>query len=384
MVGGQDVPAGARRPRVVGVIAPVQASYILPLRWTSEQQLDLTGYLHWLAQNVEKVIVVDGSPDALFDRHHRAWSRWATHLPPDPAFACRYGKVTGVLTGVAIARHESLIIADDDVRYDREGLERVVDLLEDAHVVRPQNYFNPVPWHAAWDTARTLLNRAFGRDYPGTLGVRRSLLLATGGYDGDALFENLELMRTAEAAGGTVASPLDLYVERRPSDARHFLSQRVRQAYDDFAIPPRMALWLLLAPAAAVTARVSPVLPAAAAGASIVVAELGRRRAGGARVFPARSALAAPLWLAERSVTAWMAVGSRLAFGGVRYAGTVFAKAASSKRALGRKHGGKVLPITRNRRQSWPEHKAFAPASSKTTSSARSSDPSTARAKTPS
>ena len=382
MVGGQDVAAGAGRPRVVGVSAPLHASYILPLRWTSEQQLDLTGYLHWLAQNVEKVIVVDGSPETLFERHHRSWSRWATHLPPDPSFACRYGKVTGVLTGVAIARHEKLIIADDDVRYDREGLERVVQLLEDGHVVRPQNYFDPLPWHAAWDTARTLLNRAFGRDYPGTLGVRRSLLLATDGYDGDALFENLELMRTAEAAGGTLVSPLDLYVERRPPDAEHFLSQRVRQAYDDFAMPPRMAFWLLLAPAAAATAKLNPVLPATAAGASIVLAEVGRRRAGGARVFPFRSALAAPLWLAERSVTAWMAVGSRLAFGGVRYAGTVFSKAASSKRALRRKHAGKVLPMTRTRRQWWPEQKAFAPASSTTTSSARSSDPSTARGKT--
>jgi hypothetical protein len=351
---------------------PLPASYILPLRWAREQQLDLTGYLHWLAQNVEKVIVVDGSPDPLFERHQASWARWATHLPPDPSLACRYGKVRGVLTGVALARHEKLIIADDDIRYDRAGLERVVELLDEAHVVRPQNYFNPMPWHATWDTARTLLNRAFGRDFPGTLGVRRSLLLATDGYDGDALFENLELMRTAEAAGGTVVSPLDLYVERRPPDARHFLSQRVRQAYDDFAIPPRMALWLLLAPAAAATAKLAPVLPAAAAGAAIALAETGRRRAGGTRVFPIRAALAAPLWLAERSVTSWLAVGSRVLYGGVRYAGTVLAKAASSKPALEAKHRGKAPPLPDTRRQPWPEEKAFAPAISTTASSAKS------------
>src|SRR5689334_24505275 len=48
---------------------------------------------------------------------------------------------------------------------------------------------------------------------------------------------------------GVVTSPLDLYVARRPPTAEHFLSQRVRQAYDDFAIPPRMAAWLGVLPA---------------------------------------------------------------------------------------------------------------------------------------
>jgi hypothetical protein len=331
--------------------APLPISYVLPLRWTAEQQLDLTGYLHWLAQNVEKVIVVDGSQEALFERHRLSWSRYASHLPPDPSHRFRHGKVAGVLTGVAAAGHDKIVIADDDVRYDRAGIERVSELLDEAHLVRPQNYFNPVPWHAAWDTARTLLNRAFGRDYPGTLGARRSVVLATGGYDGDALFENLELIRTVEAAGGTVVSPLDLYVERRPPDVRHFLDQRVRQAYDDFAIPPRMALWLLLAPAAVATARIAPALPAAAAGASIVLAEIGRRRAAGARIFRFRSSLAAPLWLAERSITSWMAVGSRILFGGVRYAGTVFAKAASSKRSLVAAHAGKITALDRTRRR---------------------------------
>ncbi len=319
--------------------APLALSYVLPLRWATEQHPDLTGYLHWLAANVDEVIVVDGSPDESFDRHGIAWSRYVTHVRPDPALHLRNGKVAGVLTGVILARHEKIVIADDDVRYERDGLQRITDLLGDAALVRPQNYFRPVPWHAAWDTARSLLNRAVGRDFPGTLGVRRSVLVATGGYDGDVLFENLELIRTVQAAGGRVASPLDLYVERRPPDAGHFWSQRVRQAYDDFAIPPRMALWLVLAPAAAFGARISPALPAAAAGASIALAEIGRRRARGNAVFPFRATLAAPLWLAERSVTSWIALGSRLLFGGTRYAGSTFKRAASSRASLGRRHG---------------------------------------------
>ena len=147
------------------------------------------------------------------------------------------GKVSGVRTGVRLASHEKVVIADDDVRYDPAALRRVAQLLESHDLVRPQNYFSRLPWHARWDTARTLLNRCLGRDYPGTLAVRRSRLLAMGLYDGDVLFENLELIRTVRAHGGSTVAPLDLYVARVPPSAAHFWGQRTRQAYDDFALP---------------------------------------------------------------------------------------------------------------------------------------------------
>ena len=100
-----------------------------------------------------------------------------------------------------------MVIADDDVRYDEVALERTVAALDEVELVRPQNYFAPLTWHARWDTARTLLNRvAGGVDFPGTLAVRRSALRGTDGYDGDVLFENLELIRTIEAAGGACSA----------------------------------------------------------------------------------------------------------------------------------------------------------------------------------
>ena len=142
--------------------------------------------------------------------------------------------------------------------------------------MRPQNYFGPLPWHARWDTARTLLNRAFGRDYPGTLAVRRSRMLAMGLYDGDVLFENLELIRTVRADGGSVASPLDLYVARVPPSASHFWGQRTRQAYDDFALPLRMALWLATVPLLALAAaKRRPALALAPAVRATLAAERG-------------------------------------------------------------------------------------------------------------
>jgi hypothetical protein len=263
------------------------------------------------------------------------------------------GKVNGVITGVRECNCERVVLADDDVRYDLASLRRVASLLDEADLVRPQNYFDELPWHARWDTARTLLNRIFTGDpefpvgdFPGTLAVRRSTFLEAGAYDGDVLFENLELMRTIRAAGGTVATPLDLYVARRPPSTAHFRSQRVRQAYDDFAIPARIgfslaALPLALSEAAAIRRRpaASRNLGAAAL-ALILAAEGGRRRAGGAAHFPASSALLAPAWVAERSLCAWLALASRLR-GGVRYGEVRLARSATPFRALRRRYGSR-------------------------------------------
>jgi hypothetical protein len=315
------------------------ASYVLPLAWgDGAMREELAAYLGWLSRESEEVIVIDGSPDPVFAANRTAFAAHARHVAPDPRHACLMGKVAGVNTGVAIATHERVVIADDDVRYDAAGLARVLALLESYDLVRPQNHFQPLPWHARWDTARTLLNRSLGADYPGTLGVRRSVLLAAGGYDGDVLFENLELIRTVAAAGGRIVSPLDLYVRRLPPSAGHFWGQRTRQAYDDLAMPARMACWLAVVPSLLAAARArSPAPVIAAAALASALAERGRRRAGGARVFPASSSLLAPLWLIERGVCAWLAVLQRVRYGGVRYRDGVIPRAASSTRQLRRR-----------------------------------------------
>ena len=314
----------------------LEASYVLPLRWVEDGPLDdLTAYLQMLAGRLE-VIVVDGSPAERFAEHHRAWGALGIHVVPDPRFRFLNGKVNGVLTGIERARHEAVILADDDVRYGWEELERVIGGLEQADVVRPQNYFEPLPWHARWDTARMLLNRALGGDFPGTLGVRRSTLLDVGGYDGDVLFENLELMRTVEAAGGVVLHDPGCLVRRLPPTARHFAGQRVRQAYDEWARPVRMATNLAILPLVVrlVVRRRLAVLGMAAA-ATVATAEVGRRRAGGHRRFPASSSLLAPAWLAERAVCAWLALARRIT-GGCPYAGARLVRAATPVRRLRR------------------------------------------------
>jgi Glycosyl transferase family 2 len=333
-------------------------SYVLPLRWGEPGPIEeLTDYLRGLGDEVEEVLVVDGSPPAIFERHAGALRGIARHLRPHPDLDFEMGKANGVVTGVRECSHERVVLADDDVRYEPAALRRVVALLDEGDLVRPQNYFDELPWHARWDSARSLLNRVFTGDptfpvgdFPGTLAVRRSAFLASGAYDGDALFENLELMRTIRAAGGTVLTPLDLYVARRPPSTRHFLSQRIRQAYDDFAMPVRLVAFLALGPLAALlslrgrTSAQDEHRRAAAgrwlglaAATPIGVAELGRRRSGGANRFPFSASLLAPAWIAERALCSWLALGARLR-GGARYGDGRLPLAASSMRRLRRRY----------------------------------------------
>lgn len=323
-----------------------ESAYVLPLRWREPGPIEeLAAYLRSLEGLVAEALVVDGSPAQLFESHEKVLDGVAKHLRPHADLELPMGKVSGVITGVRECSRERIVIADDDVRYDPPALRRTLSLLSEADLVRPQNYFAELPWHARWDTARSLLNRVFTGDlefpvgdFPGTLAVRRGAFIGTGAYDGRALFENLELMRTIRAAGGTVLSPLDLYVARSAPSTSHFLSQRVRQAYDDFAIPLRMAAFLLAGPLAFQRLRAGrkrSLLLAAVAG--IGAAEVGRRRAGGTERFPPSASLLAPAWIAERSVCAWLAVGSKLR-GGVPYGGGRLSHSATPLRRLRRRY----------------------------------------------
>ena len=329
-------------------------SYILPLRWSAPGPIEeLAAYLRQLGAEVDEILVVDGSPQPHFDRHADALEGIARHLAPHADLDFAMGKVNGVITGVRESAFESLVIADDDVRYSPAALKQTVAMLARADLIRPQNYFDELPWHARWDSARSLLNRVFTGDrafpvgdFPGTLAVRRESFLASGAYDGDALFENLELMRTVHAAGARVLTPLDIFVARRPPSTSHFLSQRVRQAYDDFAIPARLVGFLTIGPLTLSLARRGRIRPiAAGALASMALAELGRRRGGGTAHFPISGSLLAPLWIAERSVSSWLALAARLR-GGVPYGERRLSHSATSVRLLRRRHARRHLSAT--------------------------------------
>lgn len=309
----------------------LSVSYVLPLRWNCDdgRLQELTAYLRRLGRRCE-VIVVDGSSPVLFAGHRRASADFVVHVRPDPRHRYLNGKVNGVHTGVGLATHDAIVIADDDVRYGDDQLARMAMALENADLVVPQNVFSAWPWHARWDAARSLVNRAFGDDYPGTVGLQRTAFVACDGYDGDVLFENLELIRTISATGAAVWSLPDLFIARLPPTARCFWSQRIRQAYDSQAQPFRRALELAVLPVLAGAGwRVCAAVWLGVTGA----AEIGRRRSGGRSVFPATTATWAPVWLVERGVCSWLAAVLRVR-GGVRYAGSRIVLAAHQPREL--------------------------------------------------
>lgn len=316
----------------------MELTYIVPLRCDGKcgGHQALTAMLERLAAADIEVLVADGSVPFIAERFHRFGAPGIRSIALTPAEG-HNGKVQAVCAGIAAASHERVIIADDDVLYAPSQALQLGQLLRKAHLVVPQNYFVGRPrWHTLWDTARTLLNRCFAHDFPGTLAIRRSAFIHVGGYDDGVLFENLELIRTIRAAGGRVHWADDVFIGRLAPEPRVFVSQRVRQAYDDLAQPSRLAFEASLLPMIVFGLRRPRWLVAGLVLAS-AFAEIGRRRGGAARFFSPRATLAAPLWVAERAVCVWIAIGLRLARGGVRYRTSRLSTAATSERRLQRR-----------------------------------------------
>jgi hypothetical protein len=166
------------------------------------------------------------------------------------------------------------------------------------------------------------------------------------------MFENLELVRTVLAAGGTEATLSNVFVRRLPSNASHFWSQRIRQAYDELARPSRLFVQLSLLPAALLLLKLNPWLVALAVITVIALAEMGRRRGGGRKYFPADTSLFAVAWLAERAICSWLAIASRILFGGVRYNGSVLRQAATPMSVLVERHHASIISNRAARRRS--------------------------------
>ena len=312
----------------------MDATYLLPIRLLDWRPIEeLVAYVRSLS-GIE-VVVVDGSSRQIFDALELGLAGWAIHVPPNPQIKGRNGKVRGVLTGLQIATHDKILVADDDVRYDVPTLGKLADCLDRWHVVRPQNYFSPRPWHAIIDGARSLINRALDGDWPGTLAFRKSAVPQ--GYNADVLFENFELVRTIRYHGGRELVARDIFVARRPPTTGQFWHQRVRQAYDEFARASRLIVALSLLPILAViTIRRKFGAVATLALVPVIVAGAGWARGSAHRYFSWLSVAVAPLWALERACSSWLAVFARLLLGGMPYGDTIISAAATPSKDMGK------------------------------------------------
>ena len=250
----------------------------------------------------------------------------------DPQYRYLNGKVNGVHTGVALAGCESIILADDDIRYTRHDINRICELLERYEMVRPQNYLSPLPWWARMEAARMLINRGVLRtgDYPGTCGFRRSTMLRVGHYDGDVLFDNEEIVRHFILEGASVCHANDFFILKHPPTLAKWREQRPRQAYEDFVMRAKTLAFMAVLPVAVFVALAGGAAALCAYGlavaaAAMILAERGRRGAA-RKFFPALITLHAPLWMLERSASVYWALYWRVFHGGYPFGDKLLSK----------------------------------------------------------
>jgi hypothetical protein len=313
-----------------------RCTYLLPIRrvrFDVREAARLAEYFRSLGAAGCEVVVVDGSPAEVFAAHARVWRGACRHAPVDPRYKYLNGKVNGVHTGVGLASHEFVILADDDIRYTAADVSRACRLLETCEMVRPQNYLKPLPWWGRLEAARMLVNRGALRagDYPGTCAFRRAAMLRVGHYDGDVLFDNEEIVRHFAVSGAAVLYAVGFFVLKRPPVFEKWVEQRPRQAYEDFVMRAKTLLFASLLPAFFLlwlAAGLSSALAFAAlvAVSSTLLALRGLLRERAYRFFPASTPLFAPLWVLERALSVWWAVYWRVRYGGYPFGARLLSK----------------------------------------------------------
>lgn len=313
-----------------------RCTYLLPIRRGnfSENEADgLADYFGSVIGTECEVLVIDGSADPVFQKHDDVWRAVCRHEKVDRSFGFLNDKVNGIHTGVRLASMQKIILADDDIRYTVAEIERVCDLLENCDVVRPQNFLAPLPWWARLEAARMLINRATLRtgDYPGTSAFRRSAMLRVGPYDGDVLFDNEEIIRHFAGAGATVNYATNLFVRKRPPAFRKWIEQRPRQAYEDFGLRAKTALFLALPPLAlwidaAFGWKSLFAFVASVSMGAMALAIAGRSRGRASEYFPFSVCAFAPLWIVERSLSTYWALYWHFTRGGYPFGDKILSK----------------------------------------------------------
>jgi hypothetical protein len=362
----------------------------LPIRRTSfcaAEAEELSAYFAGLQAAGCEVIVVEGSAQQIFERHHNHWSNVCRHEAVDPRFRYLNDKVNGVHTGISLATCERIILADDDIRYRPGDVEKICALLEQFEVVRPQNYLatrwigrsagdgnqfagsppilpsssprdesvhladkglldpSSLPWWARIEAARMLINRATLRiaDYPGTCAFRKSTILNAGEYDGDVLFDNEEIIRHFARRGSRLCYANNFFIHKRPPKFRKWLEQRTRQAYEDFGLRFKTVLFASLLPIAIAITLIGGVkslsiFALSLAATSILLAVIGWTRGNARKYFPFNICLFSPVWILERTLSTYCAFYWLLTRGGYPFGDRIL------KKGMGRDwiKGGKI------------------------------------------
>lgn len=313
----------------------VHCSFIVPIRRVTMDPIEIerfADYFKSLRLAGCEVLIVDGSPKAVFAEHKKRWQSFSRHFAPDPKYTYLNGKVNGVHTAVDLASCERIILADDDIRYSSADIKKMCDLLDVQEMVRPQNFIEPLPWWARIETARILINRGVLRagDYPGTCGFRRSTMRRVGHYDGDVLFDNEEIVRHFALRGAKIKYARDFFILKRPPAFTKWLEQRPRQAYEDFVMRAKTVAFLSVLPVVLasgfVSVRAAMSLLIAISLVAVLSCYRGLLSDQAYKFFPLSSPLYSPLWVFERSLSIYWALYWRARYGGYPFGQRLLSK----------------------------------------------------------
>ncbi len=310
-------------------------TYLLTIRRTrfdAEEAENFKTYFDLLAGAGCEVLVVDGSPLEVFAEHAQTWRGACRHAPVDPQYKYLNGKVNGIHTGIRLAGHDRVILADDDIRYTPEDARRMADLLGHFDMVRPQNYFRPLPFWARTESARMLINRAWisEGDYSGTLGVTGNAMFRFGHYDGDVLFDNEEIVRHFRLKGARIEYARDFFILKLPPTFEKWIEQRPRQAYEDFVMHAKTVFFLALPVDLVLTHIVAgwrlALLYVLIIGLGSIITAARGLNDGAPRFFSPLTIFYAPLWIVERSLSTYWAFYWYFTRGGYPFGNTVVSK----------------------------------------------------------
>ena len=299
----------------------LRCSYVVVIGGDQEPAGDLrelASYLSMLAADGYEVIVVDGSPQEQFENNGRTLRWVARHIATRPRHRNFTGGIDVVRTAIDVSNCDKMIVADAKVRYEHESIARVCDLLDEHEVVKPQDYFAPLPWWSGIEAGRMLVHRGIEPlpDHGATFGLRKSSVRGLRGLE--VAWSNGDgPVRRLASRGAEVFSASDVFVRRLPPALNDWLLDRPKQAGDDFAASVKTAFFFALLPVAIVLTiyggvRLVASYAGAIAFASIALAIRGRGRGGAGAFFPMRACLGAPLWVMERSVSVYWALFRQL------------------------------------------------------------------------
>jgi hypothetical protein len=319
-----------------------RCTYVVPLEEQAGGSIDdlraLSEYLTTLTVADCDVLILDAASAEHFERN-RTILRWVgRHVAVDAHNRTTSGAIDPVRAAVAFAACEKVIVAAPDVRYTADEIAAVCDLLDLHEVVEPQDYLDPLPWWGGIEAGRMLVHRSIEPypDHGATFGFRRSAIRGLRGLDAFDLGD--DSVRRLSAQGAEIFSALELFVRRRPPQLGEWLHERTRQAEDDFAMPVKSAFFFALIPMAILLTmfgglRIAGGYLGAIAFASVALAVRGRIGAGS--VFPLRACFYAPLWVLERAVSVYWALGLKMRGATAPAGGEVLAEKTSARFASG-------------------------------------------------